>query len=127
MNESQIDTTKAPSWFAESCEGKRILWGTYGDYPKQKRKWFGRSKLSGPAWLVLFTTKEEAEAKAASPYDTGWVWDGKPAGHRRLADVMFEARQRGKIGVIVQSYQNGHWIDIATYPADVPLNDEDSL
>lgn len=115
----------APSWFDEPVPEKRLLWTCWGNYPKPK--WHQRLKNKPPArrWKTLFTSKQEAEAHASIPHESGWVWDGKEARYTSLDDTMMNARRLGLLGVKVKSYQNGQWIEIARYPADVPLSERE--
>lgn len=128
---NQIDTSKQPSWL-ELPEEERKLWTTNGsDDLDKRRSWFKgiftkKKNFFENHWLVMNTTKEEAEAYALSGGAAyNWKWDGKPAYTLPLQDVIREARQKalsgdGCMGVRVNAYQNGRWVEIARYPVDVP-------
>lgn len=124
-------TSPAPAWL--DLPEKSEYWtctGTYHGPPAETKRSFWKRRAPKPeiekTHLILFYTKEDAEAFASLPNEI-WTWNGEPAVTRTLSDAMFVARKRGNSAVAVASYQNGAWVTVKEYPAGVPLREGEGV
>ena len=119
--DEQIVTEQKPAWLELpdkreywTCEGivlKRPIWKRFmPTYLKQLKDMY----------VTMFYSKEDAECSASEQRDY-WKWDGQSAQKYKLSASMREARQHGRKGVQVQSFQNGQWVTVKEYPANEPL------
>lgn len=105
-----------PYWLElpEEEKEKHTYWACLG---KHATKYTGQNK-----WITIFHDKEMAECFASIPKEN-WVWNGNPAIELTLQQAMFNARKFEARGVKIKGYQNGEWVTLKMYPAEVPLGD----
>jgi hypothetical protein len=120
MKETYVEQ---PLWLKLPAEEK--IWHTYWTCMGQsvKQSWLSRCLKrvqSKTPCIVVFHSKEEAEANSASP-GTLWKWNGKPAVPITLSDAMQQARKLGLHGVAIKGFQNGEWRILKIYRANEPL------
>lgn len=119
-----------PEWV--ELPEKASYWACFGldtDGPKPKRRSLFKRKLETKerkpfGWSVLFYTKEDAEAYAASEKPFGWEWNGREAQEVSLSAAMLRARQKHRLGVDVDAYKDGKWVIVKRYLANVPLPED---
>ena len=108
---------KKPTWLELPDESPGEYWSVEGElYATEPYK---------PAWVTIFTNKEDAEEDAKN--DTlsmnGWTWDGKPALLITLAYALANARYYGDLGVQVCCLINGERVVLKKYPANIPIEE----
>jgi hypothetical protein len=118
MNEQKQNIDAAPEWLEAAFPQKREYWTTKGTFPN------GRNVAECDCWILVYYSKEDAEAASVDPGSSGWAWDGEPAHSFQLSDKMFEARKEGNKGIRVLAYVNGKWETVNEFPTRAPLPED---
>lgn len=92
----KLDTLNPPScWNYESPEERaeqEVYWSC-------KITRTNPSTGNGKRWLIVFVSKEDAEASAASGRDSRGVWDGSDARSYTIEFIINAASEHGSFGV----------------------------
>lgn len=136
-NEQVLNTP--PAWLElpdEQIEPKKVtLWSCTGSIPVPPKVPFFKRLINGlkkkdtsesPSgnFILLYPTKEEAEAGVLSNNGETWVWDKEPASPQTLSYALHYARSSGYAGVKIKAYRNGQWKIIRTFPVEIPYMGE---
>lgn len=122
MRNRHINTQEPPScWNYEELSEQekdfigRTYWVCWG-IPKSNRPQSSR-------WVHAYITKQDAEA-ASNAVNPDWEWDKEPAKPTTLYEEMSYAREKGRLGVRVCSWNGKERVIIREFPASMPLEGE---